>query len=61
MENSLERRRLKIERRYSKLIDKALHNLKDATMEEFWKAMDSLKKQMENDFKKAGVKLGEDQ
>lgn len=60
MESSTDKARAKIEKRYSKLIAKALRDLKDSTMGEFWKVMDSLKKQMANDFKKAGIELGED-
>lgn len=50
-------KRRKIERKYSKLIDKLIEEYKDKTMGELWAKFEELKIQMKNDFDKAGVIL----
>lgn len=54
---TLKDKRRKIERKYSKLIDKLIEEYKDKTMGELWAKFEELKIQMKNDFDKAGVIL----
>lgn len=54
---TLKDKRRKIERKYSKLIDKLIEEYKDKTMGELWAKFEELKIQMKNDFDKAGIIL----
>ena len=50
-------KRKKIERKYSKQINKLLEEYKDKTMGELWARFEELKIQMKQDFDKAGIIL----
>ncbi len=55
MANSIETKKRRVERKYSKLIDATITDMKDKSMGELWEELDKLKSQMKEDLERIGV------